>query len=53
MIGGAAKGFMYGAGLAGAGIGGMALWGRYGGRASAFGKRITKAINPMRGLHVM
>lgn len=64
VVGGAIGGAGWGAGLFAAGVGGSRLWSRYGhrvpglasaawGRASAFGRRITKAINPMRGLHVM
>ena len=64
MIGGAIGGAGWGVGLFGAGVGAARLYGRYGryvpglasaawGRASAFGRRITQAINPMRGIHVM
>ena len=52
VVGGAAKGFAWGAGLVGAGFGGAALMNRYGARAAAFGRRITKAITPLKGMHV-
>lgn len=50
IVGGAAKGFAYGAGAVGLGIGGAALWSRYGARAANYGRRLTKAINPLRGM---
>jgi hypothetical protein len=63
IIGGAISGAGWGVGLFGAGVGAARLYGRYGrhipglasaawGRASAFGRRITQAINPMRGIHI-